>query len=195
MTSVRRFLVVSNSMRTDGGFLLDDVPGTSGRADVIARSVVQAFLTSNGIRRDVLLHVVCTGPPDPPKALRFTGEDLRHLNPDERTTAALLQKALRAAADGLWRESTPGIHVRRVGLELVEEMDGPFIVLSEEAPPFRPEMAADEPTFVLGDHRGLTDAQADLFRRKGAAAASLGPVSLHTDQCIVVVHNLLDNAR
>ncbi|MCI0498025.1 MAG: tRNA (pseudouridine(54)-N(1))-methyltransferase TrmY [Thermoplasmata archaeon] len=189
---MRTFLVVSNAMRTDGDFLLKDIPGTSGRADVVARCVVAAFLTSNGIRQDVMLHVICTGPPDPPKTLRFTGKALMHLNPDERTTAALLQRALAVPAEARWRESTPGIHVRRAGLEAIDGIDGPLVLMDEGGEPFAPRGDA---TYVLGDHKGLTEEQAATMVARGAARVSLGPVSLHTDQCIIVIHNRLDNGK
>ncbi len=175
-------------MRTDGEFSLKDIPGTSGRADVIARSVTSAFLTSHGIRADVELYVVCLGPPDPPKTIRFIGSELKHLNPDERTTASLLQKALRTDPGGSWTVSTPGIQVKRSGLEVLDNLPKPFFLLSEDGGPFRPEGG----TYVLGDHRGLTEEQMASMDSAGAERISLGPVSLHTDQCIVLIHNGLD---
>jgi len=57
-----------------------------------------------------------------------------------------------------------------------------------------PEAVGPDPTFVIGDDRGLTGDQLDAVRARGAVELSLGPVSLHADHCIVVVHNLLDRA-
>lgn len=185
---MRTFLVISNVMRTDGEFSLKDIPGTSGRADVIARAVTSAFLTSHGIREDVELYVVCLGPPDPAKTIRFIGSELKHLNPDERTTASLLQRALRATPNDSWTVSTPGIHVKRAGLELIDSLSRPFFLLSEDGGPFRQEGG----TYVMGDHRGLTEEQMALMGSTGAERISLGPVSLHTDHCIVLIHNRLD---
>ena len=185
---MRTFLVISNVMRTDGEFSLKDIPGTSGRADVIARTVTSAFLTSHGIREDVELYVVCLGPPDPPKTIRLIGSELKHLNPDERTTASLLQKALRTDPGGSWTVSTPGIHVRRSGLEIVDNLPKPLFLMSEDGGPFRPEGG----TYVLGDHRGLTEEQIGMMHGKDAIKMSLGPVGLHTDQCVILIHNRSD---
>jgi len=204
---MREFLVIGNVARTDGDFSLDDIPGTSARLDVLARTATAAFLTSHGIRRDVRLHIVILGPPDPPKALRLIGGGLRHLNPDERSTAALFRRALRMPAREVWRESTPGLYVRRAGIEIAEELPVPLVLLSEEGAPLVDGDVRDAPaggirtadiaaaTFVLGDHRGPTEEQVAYLRRLGAVEVSLGPVSLHTDHCVAVLHNRLDNAR
>jgi len=185
---MRTFLVISNVMRTDGEFSLKDIPGTSGRADVIARTVTSAFLTSHGIREDVELYVACLGPPDPPKTIRFIGSELKHLNPDERTTASLLQKALRTSPGESWTVSTPGIHVKRAGIEIIDQLPKPLILMSEDGSSFRLEGG----TYVLGDHKGLMEEQMVMMDGKNAVRVNLSPVSLHTDQCIVILHNRMD---
>src|SRR5687768_14121440 len=90
---VRRFVFVASRATTAPGFRLDDLPG-AGRFDLVARVVAAAFCVSHGLRKDVRLDLVLRGPPDPPRAVRLDGASLRSLNPDERSTAALLQKAL-----------------------------------------------------------------------------------------------------
>jgi len=58
----------------------------------------------------------------------------------------------------------------------------------ETSGPFRPEGG----TYVLGDHKGLTEEQMVMMDGKDAVKMSLGPVGLHTDQCVVIIHNRLD---
>jgi tRNA (pseudouridine54-N1)-methyltransferase len=108
---MRTFIVVGHKAVTTPDFSLEDLPGTSGRMDILCRSINSAFVLSHGIRRDVQVFLVMLGG-ESPKTLRLMGDQLRHLNPDERTTAALLKKALAIAAEPEWTRSTPGILVR-----------------------------------------------------------------------------------
>jgi len=99
---MRNFVVVGNLAATTPDFSLEDIPGTSGRIDILCRCVNSAFVLSHGIRRDVQIYLIFRGGPYP-KTVHLRGRDLRHLNPDERTTAALLKKALALEADSKWR--------------------------------------------------------------------------------------------
>ena len=120
---MRIFVVVGHKATTQPSFSLEDISGTSGRLDILCRSVTAAFVLSHGIRKDVLVYLVLLGG-ETPKTIRLVGETLRHLNPDERTTAALLKKALAVEATPEWAMSTSGIFVRTGGLEkLLEDID------------------------------------------------------------------------
>ena len=80
---MRRFLVLGHEAHTSPDFSLEDIPGTSGRVDVLARCAASVFLLSHGIRMDVELYLVLCGPSRPPRTIRMAGAELRHLNPDE----------------------------------------------------------------------------------------------------------------
>lgn len=189
---MRRFVVVGHKAASAPGFSLKDLAGTGGRIDVLARCMPAAFLVSHGLREDVELFTVHLGPPSAPKVVRMRSGQLRHLNPDERTTALLLEKALGAFTTGpVWQESTPGISVAVLSFdELLATLPDPIIVLDEQG-----DAGADLPrdaSFVLGDHLGLTPEELAALEKRGARRVSLGPVSLQADQCIVVLHNALD---
>ena len=49
-------------------------------------------------------------------------------------------------------------------------------------------------TFILGDNKGLTEEQMEMVRSKDPLEVRLGPLALHTDHCIAIVHNVLDRA-
>jgi tRNA (pseudouridine54-N1)-methyltransferase len=199
---MRRFVVVGQRARTARDFPLDDICGAAGRWDLLARCVQGALFLAHDLRRDSELVLVLLGEPDAPKALRVSGGSVRNLNPDERSTVALLSKALEVPLprNGRWVGVQPGIHVARRGLPEVlgECEDAPLVLLDEDA-----ELDADAlptimehqgATFVLGDDRGLDEVQAAEVRSRGAREVRLGPLPLHTDHCIVIVHNLLDRA-
>lgn len=192
-----RFVVVGHRAATAPTFKLDDLPGTGGRLDILARCVGAALLVSHGTRPGCALTLVLLGPPTPPRAVRFTADRARHLNPDERSTASLVARALGTPLTAhVWQEATPGVQVAKRDLARVldEELQGgrPLIVLDEQGADAR---AADLPAdgvYVLGDHEGLTADERALLAARGARAVSVGPTSLQADQAIVVLHNELD---
>lgn len=199
---MRRFVVVGQRARTARDFPLDDICGAAGRWDLLARCVQGSLFISHDLRRDTELVLVVLGEPDAPKAIRLSGADVRHLNPDERSTVALLSRALEAALprDGRWVEVHPGIHAARRDLSRVLDGcdDGPIVLLDEEGAidgPGLPSMVPeDAATFIVGDNKGLTDDQMADVRSRGPIEVRLGPLSLHADHCIVLVHNILDRA-
>ena len=192
---MRRFLVVGHKAASAPGFSLKDLAGTGGRIDVLVRCVPAALLVSHGLREDVELVTLHLGPPAPPKAVRFRSRGMRHLNPDERSTASLLEKALGAPTTGpVWQPSTPGIDVAILGLGDALG-DGPLEVLHEEGEDVATAPVPSGATFVLGDHLGFTPEEEALLEARGASRVSLGPVSLQADQCLVALHNHLDRRR
>lgn len=188
----RRFVVVGHKAASAPGFNLKDLAGTGGRIDVLARCVGAALLVSHGLRPGVELVTLHLGPPAAPKAVRWRSASMRHLNPDERSTATLFEKALGASTTGpVWQPSTPGVDVAVLGLEDLLG-DGPVVQLHEAGEDVADADLPAGATFVLGDHLGFTDEEEALLARRGARRVSLGPVSLQADQCIVVLHNWLD---
>ena len=193
---MRTFVVVGHKATTSPNFSLEDIPGTSGRLDILCRAVTAAFVISHGIRKDVLVYLVLLGG-DAPKTILLHGESLRHLNPDERTTAALLKKALAIPATERWAISTSGITVRLGGLaELLEDLrDADLVYLKEDGPDIK-RMEGISPAgrtaFILGDHLGMTEEEEELLAQARARMASLGETSLHADHCIVILNWMLD---
>ncbi|PKK85359.1 MAG: tRNA (pseudouridine(54)-N(1))-methyltransferase TrmY [Thermoplasmata archaeon HGW-Thermoplasmata-1] len=193
---MRRFLVIGHKAKTDGDFTLNDLCGGAGRIDVLARCVNSAFFLSHDLRRDTELYLVLLGEPDAPKTLRMAGSELKYLNPDERSTGALIKKALSLAIpdDGYEVESTPGIYVsRREFAQTLDSIAGvtPYF-LDEGGEDVRSADIASEPVFVLSDHFDPTDEELAALETAGAKKLGLGPMVLHGNHCITLVHNELD---
>jgi tRNA (pseudouridine54-N1)-methyltransferase len=193
---MRNFIVVGHKATTTPNFSLEDIPGTSGRLDILCRAVTAAFVISHGIRKDVCVYLVLLGG-EIPKTIQLRGETLRHLNPDERTTAALFKKALALPAAAEWAMSTSGIFVRTGGLvELLADMkNAKLIYLREDGADIRgldTGSLSGEAAFILGDHTGMTPDEEALIEQAGAKIVSLGPTSLHADHCIVLLNWFLD---
>jgi len=193
---MRNFVVVGHKATTSPNFSLEDIPGTSGRLDILCRSITSAFVLSHGIRKDVCVYLLLLGG-GVPKTIVLRGETLRHLNPDERTTAALLKKALTLEAGPRWTMSTSGIFVRLGGLAgILEDLKGStMFYLREDGPDMLKMMENEDPdsaVFIMGDHTGMTPEEEAIIGQAGARTTSLGPVSLHADHCIVISNWILD---
>ena len=196
LKAMRNFIVVGHKATTTPNFSLEDIPGTSGRLDILCRAVTAAFVISHGIRKDVCVYLILLGG-EVPKTIHLRGETLRHLNPDERTTAALLKKALALPATAEWAMSTSGIFVRTGNLtELLAYLkDVKLIYLREDGADIRgldTGSLSGEAAFILGDHTGMTPEEEALIEQAGAKVVSLGPTSLHADHCIVLLNWFLD---
>lgn len=193
---MRTFVVIGHKATTSPDFSLEDIPGTSGRLDILCRCINASFVLSHGIRKDVNVYLVLLGGPVP-KTLWLKGDELKHLNPDERTTAALLRKALALEAEAGWTRSTPGIFVRMGGLtELLPDLkEKKLVYLREDGRDirtFNEGSLKGDLAFVLGDHTGMTPEEESLIEQAGAMVVSVGPTSLHADHCIVLLNWALD---
>jgi len=197
---MRRFVIVGHNVDPGGEFSLNDLCGGAGRLDVLLRCVSSAFFLSHGIRRDVEAYLVLPGRShgsDAGKTLRFIGSELRYLNPDERSTAALVRTALMKKLDGEAAEekrSTPGIYISKKGFgDLLAALPGP-VWLVEDGQPWPAGGLPGESTFYLSDHHDFSPEEQALLAKSGARRLSLGPISLHSHHCITVAHWLLDGA-
>jgi tRNA (pseudouridine54-N1)-methyltransferase len=194
---MRRFVVMGRSAIASGDFLLDDVPGTSGRLDVGLRCLRAGLLRSHGIRPDAVVYLVLGGGPRAPRALRVRGADAQFLRPDERSLAVLVQKSLRAgvADSPEFTAVRPGVAIASGGLDVVLADIGPaaLYVLQAGAADLRAEPAlSGGAAFFLGDPTGFDDETRARLGDLGARPVGVGPVDLHTEDVIAIVHNELD---
>jgi tRNA (pseudouridine54-N1)-methyltransferase len=194
----RRFLLLAHRVPVTGNFSLNDLAGAGGRMDEVARATSTAFTVSNGLRRDTELTILFVAEP-PPQArrIRLLGTGLRYLNPDERSTAALLKNALvRSSTLEKDIEASPGLVVGpaeplRILAEFAQERG--TVWLTETGLPYTPaDPSIPNVGAVLSDPDDPTTAEEEVLRRQNVPPVSLGPVSLRASQCIDVLHNRWD---
>ena len=148
--------------RTDANWSLNGLPN-AGRMDEAARIVNTAFWLSHDIRRDVVLYITFTGPSDPPKTVKFIGEELRKTSPDERSVAAIIRKALGENVGKEWKRVHYGVYVSKKGVEdVLEEVSAPVVVLDENGG--KGEIKEDV-VYVVGGPYGIPEAEKEKLEK------------------------------
>lgn len=214
------FIILAHRAHTRPVFKLNDL--TNGRTDLLCRCINSALFLSHDLRRDVNIHLIHMGNAkaepvesiestetiEPAEAsesviVRFSGENVRYLNPDERSAGSLILKALEKERYEYEIESTKGVYIRKGDFAhiLDEVKERNIIYLREDGVDIRDiDLDAnpaifDNPVFVLGDHTGVTEDEEALLQDAQAKTISLGPISLHSDHCIILIHNEIDRFR
>jgi len=150
------------------------------------------------------VHILLNGPGDPPRTLTVLGGEVRLLNPDERSTASLMRKALErpppAMPSVLW--AGYGIYVSRLGLgDILGSWNAVPLLLDEKGVSassdpgsLLPQNGEASALYILSDDQDLLPEESDLIRAHGARPVSLSGTVLHSYQAITVCHFLLDGA-
>ena len=156
---------------------------------------VQFFSFDKG---DVELYLVLLGDPSPPRTIRLVGCELKYLNPDERSTGALIRNALMKKPDsqnGGEIQSTPGIHISMESfkdtLEKLAKISSLFY-LKEDGEPFSVNKNSKDITFILSDDKNMTQEEEQEILKLNPEIISLGQKSYHSDHCITVVNWMMD---
>lgn len=198
---MRTFIIKANKAHTRADFSLKDLPGTSGRIDLLCRSLNSAFLLSHGFRKNVRVWLNLNGPPDPPKTIKFEGSEIKPktINPDEISLAKIIIKALKVG-EGIKEPAKeypvlPGVYVSNLRFEDIIRRtikNSALYYLHEEGKPIERVNFKGNVAFVLGDHKGLTKEDEALLEGI-AEKVSVGKKSYLTSHVIAYVNIFLDN--
>ena len=190
---MRTFVITAHKAVTTPKFSLNDLPGAAGRMDIVARCINASLFLSHDLRRDVDTYAVLLGEPSPPVTVRFNGEKVRYLSPDERSAAALIKKALEKGAPAAGEEeSTPGVYIsKRSFEEVVGGLDN-IIYLHEQGEDIAKVELTGNEAYILSDHQNLTPEEEAVLDEKRARRVSLGKKLYHADHCIVLVNHEID---
>ncbi len=185
---MRAFLVIGHKFR--GDINLNDLPG-SGRIDVIARCINASIFLSHNIRRDVLFFAFF---PRIGVRLKIDSSKVKYLNPDERSTAALIRNAILNLGKGEKRTS-PGFYVKKCTLDdVLKELKtmGKVYYLRENGKDIRNVQIEKDAVFVLSDSVNMSEEEEKIVLDVSEEIISVGSRSLLSSHTITIVHNELD---
>jgi len=196
----RSFIIIGREAKTSPDFLLEDMPSTSGRMDVLVHCVRAALLISHGVRRDTGVYLILLGPPKSPITVYFRGAEAKYVRPDERAIATIVRKALARPTIGNQLELIRnGVYIGAVGLSQVLEFvrkESTIYILEEEADDIRSvKRATTKSTYVIGDHKGFSEDEWQVLAKYSNQRLRVGPVSLQAEDVIAIVHNELDREQ
>lgn len=193
---MRRFATVSHTGNSDGTWTLNDLSAGAGRVDVLCRNIQSAFFLSHGLREDVEFYAIFAASPMRQKTVRLQGSAIQMLHPDERSTAARLQQALKDAwSVPDWKEVQRGLAVARFGLDgVLSDLKGKCtpVLLDPKGTPIEEWEPPADPLFLLSDHQPFTKAEYASLDGKGIQRVSLGPHWYHGNHAISIVQWFLD---
>ena len=187
------FTVIGHTANTDASFSLNDLPGNGGRMDLLCRVVASSLFLSHGIRSDTICDLLLLAQPHPGRIIRFVGNEIRSLSPDERNVASYIKKGLSIPAGKTYRQAGPGLFCRIGSLsdQLVEKE---YAVLDESGTDIRKVSDADIPdAFLLSDHQNFSGDEKELIA--DLPQFSLGPATVHADHAIVLLLNEIDRRK
>ena len=193
---MRRFVTVSHTGKSDGEWHLNDLSAGAGRVDVLCRNIQSAFFLSHGLREDVVFYAVFAESPLRARTVRIEGDKVQMLHPDERSTAARLQQALKdkwSVPD--WKDVQRGLSVARFGLDgLLDDLEGKgtLVLLDPKGTPIQDWQPPADPILLLSDHVPVTKQEYAAIDARGAQRVSLGPHWYHGNHAISVAHWFLD---
>src|SRR5437870_1899489 len=82
--------------------------------DILLNAANAALLLAHDLRRDVEVGLLLLGPPDPPRFVRLEGFRLRSYQPDIRSNAALVRRALQMPPESNRRTPRAFLVQRRI---------------------------------------------------------------------------------
>ena len=196
---LRRFAIIGHRVPSSGKINLNDLAGSSGRMDVLARAVNTALFLSHGIRDDsqVILHLL--GGPGPARRICFEGDSVRGLHPDERAISGQIGRALKEPVPAIGQKSElhsgfwhSGGTINQTIAEWSKEKVSIYVLDAGGDGIDDIGETDDNLGFILSDDQPLSEA--DLSALENLPRLSLGNKWLQGHVCISIIHHLLDQS-
>lgn len=186
---------------TADDFLIRDVPGTSGRLDVVCRILAATFRTVPQLNSNLRFLAILGGPPNPPLLLNVTSA-LEVSIPESELSCALILKGLLhqyRTSGSIQQESWPHFSLTRQNfeetLQYAAKTAHRIYYLVENGDHFKNvKLDLSKPLiFLLGDDRGLPSEHEALLSKYQVQRVSVGGQSYLGSQVVTLV--LLEIAR
>lgn len=187
------FLYYSKSAVTSGSFIKDNLM-EAGRMDIAINVLISVFFLSHDIRKDVKLHLIFDGPPNPPVHILIEYDEKLPIS--KKDVAGLIKRILHKCPTekGKVVNPLPGCFVEKKSFEaLIKELDESgknVFVLDKKGEDIRDLKLKGNEVFVLGDQDGFPEDKRRLLKR--IDKVSVSPKILFASQVVTIIHNEID---
>lgn len=177
----RIFILLMKKANPNPDLNINNLPG-EGRIDILCRVLTNTFFLGGGeinFRRNTELWVYFQSYG---KKLIFKGNELRGINPDERSQAGILKKVFAG-------QKFKGIEYSSANWTEITKIFPKCIILDIKGTHLN-KLEIDQPVFLLGDHIGLTEGEKSIFTQDNKI--SLGNNVYLSSQCVSTLNYFLD---
>ncbi|MFX1510428.1 MAG: hypothetical protein ACFFBR_09005 [Promethearchaeota archaeon] len=158
------FVVDALRTRTSDEFLIRDVPGTSGRLDVVCRILLSSYRTVPKLAPSIQVNAVLGGPPNPPLRICVNFGNANHFPESELECAIILKEILHhyrtkgAGQSPQWPQFSIYPQSFKETLEAVIADKKQILYLVESGKPLQEvKLNLNQPlVLILGDDQGLS---------------------------------------
>lgn len=194
-------LLDSTRGHTADDFLIRDLPGTSGRLDVVCRMLIATFRSVPALSPNMRFLSILGGPPKPPLLIQVSNVDSSQVPESELACALILKGLLHTyrTKKNSFHPSWPQFIIKEQGFkETLQKMAKPpnqLLYLIERGTPLDAvSLDFDKPIVViLGDERGIPPEHEELLQQYQVREVNIGTRSLLGSQVITLL--LLDIMR
>lgn len=190
---MKHFVYFSNKAATSGKALSEGDLMKAGRMDIAIHTIIQGLFLSHDFRKDVKMHMVFYGMPDPPKHIEIQVKEGLDIN--KKDIGTLIKKILYKYKEGERTEVFPGCFVEKKSFlnviqGLLDEGNDVY-VLDKKGESIRDIEIGEDCAFVLGDQEGLPEKELRRLK-KSLNLVNVGPKMYFASQVVAVVNNELD---
>ncbi len=195
--SMREFIFYSQRARTSGNIknLMK-----AGRIDIAIHTFIHSIFISNDMR-NMTLHLIFDGPPDPPKHLTFVvnEESKQQMKQfiSKKDISGLIKRMLYKCKKGKIFEAFPNCFIEKKSLQqLIKNVSSKkqVYLLDKKGIPIQQaiqKIDPDKAVFLFADHEGFGRMLKTL--KKQLPSISLGKVTYFASQVAVILNHWLDN--
>ena len=183
-TSTRIFILLLKITNPNPNLNINNLSG-EGRFDLLSRVLTNVFFLGGGdfkfrTENELWMYFQSYG-----KKLVFKGNEIRGMNPDERSQAGILKKVFSG-------EKIKGIEYSSAKWTEISRIFPNCIILDETGYKFD-ELDISSNIFLMGDHLGLTEEE-KLYLSKHKSL-SLGKRIYLSSQCVSIINYYLDQTH
>jgi tRNA pseudouridine-54 N-methylase len=190
---MREFIYFSRKARTSGNW--KDLM-KAGRMDIVCHFIIHSFFVSNAIRKDVKLHLVFYGSPDPPKHLEINSNSAEIMS--KKDISGLIKRMLYKYKKGKKTEVFPGCFIEKKDLlsvvKEIKEKGKNIYILDRKGKDIRNIKLSQDDVFIIGDQEGLLPKEKKLLKKEGILPVAIvkhSPTYL-ASQVLIMLQGELD---